>query len=61
MTTYRAELTSGDYMWITYGQTMQEARLRMRQLVGKWVVTTGNPWPMGEVEIVEIDEQDTTQ
>lgn len=59
MTTFRAELTTGHLMWITYGQTMQEARLRMRQFVHRWVVTTGNPWPTGGVEITEIDEPES--
>ena len=64
MKTYRAELTYthplvGNRMWVTRGETEQEARLRMRQLVGRWVVTTGNPWPMGKVEITEVAETDT--
>ena len=64
MTTYRAELThfhpgTGHLMWITRGYTREEALYRMRQFVHRWVVTTGNPWPTGGVEIVEVAETDT--
>lgn len=59
MTAYRAQLTSGDRMWITHGYTREEAMFRMRDAVQRWVLTTGNPWPTGGVEIVEIDEPDT--
>lgn len=60
MTLYRAKFTHthpsiGHLMWETHGYTREEALYRMRQFVHRWVVTTGNPWPTGGVEIVEID------
>ena len=61
MKTFRTELThthpSCDHlMWIAYGETEQEARFRMRQLVHRWAVATGNPWPTGNVRIDELTE-----
>lgn len=58
MTTYRAQFTHENLTWITHGYTREEALYRMRQFVHRWVVTTGNPCPMGEVKITEVAETD---
>ena len=58
MTIFRAELTHGNRMWITHGYTREEALYRMRDAVQRSVLTTGNPWPTGEVEITEVVETD---
>ena len=60
MTAYRAKFTHENITWITHGYTREEAMFRMRDAVHRWVVTTGNPWPMGEVKIVEITDPTPT-
>jgi len=60
--TFRAKFTHDDptighLAWETHGRTEEEALWRIRYEVERWVITTGNPMPTGNVQITDVTEE----